>query len=249
MCFSYELKPYFLVKRNKPLLNLVFVEINLPFQPLDIVDITLLAEKLEKTTPFNEFTDHIAIWQVKLSDEETATFFQYRPDFPYLSVRQDFLDSLVSKINEPFKLVIIGDAGFNCSAELSSPNQTSLIFLNKQQYPQDEIFSRSFLHEFGHSLGLRDEGEYSHKSEAGPPNCAQTKEDAVSWWGGLVGKEKGVNYFGGCCGSRNYIRPTVQSVMNDFKKSGDYGVVNVRYLREALEGYSKNRFISEGIEE
>ncbi|MFA5272259.1 MAG: hypothetical protein WC412_08020 [Candidatus Omnitrophota bacterium] len=203
----------------------------------NIEDMVLLTKRLETTIPFNEFSNAIATWQIELSTEEVSMFFKHRDDFPYLSVRQDFLDSLRARIKQPFKLVIIDNAGSVACAEISSINQISLIILNKKQYSQKEIFSKVFLHELGHALGLRDEGERSYFCEPGPPNCAATKKEAISWWGDLVGKNYEVSYFGGCCGSRKNIRPTSNSLMKDYKKSDNYGVVNERYLRGILSRY------------
>jgi len=44
-----------------------------------------------------------------------------------------------------------------------------------------------------------------------------------------------VRYVRGCCGNRNYIRPTTASLMNDPDKAGDFGPVNERYIRTALQ--------------
>lgn len=221
-------------KNNKKLLNLVFVEINSSFQQPTIADIAVLTKKFKATPPFNEFSDDIAIWQVELSNKEALSFFKHRNGFPYLSVRQDFLNRLGSRIKQPFKLVVIDNAGSVACAEISSINQTSLIILDKRQYLEKEMFSRVFLHELGHALGLRDEGKLSYSCTPGPPNCAATKEEAVSWWGDLVAKNSEVSYFSGCCGSIKNIRPTSNSLMKDYKKSNSYGAVNERFLREVF---------------
>lgn len=222
---------------TKKTLNLVFVQINSSYSKQNIEELPGLIQKLKATVPFNEFNDAIAVWQLELSDKEVKAFFRHRDVFPYLSVRQDFLSDLEKRIGQPFKLVIIYDSGSVASAEISSIDKTSLIILSKTKNTQ-EIFLKKFLHELGHSLGLRDEGAHSYPCKPGPPNCAKTKEEAVRWWGDLVGRDN-VSYFAGCCGNGQYIRPTAQSLMNDIRKSDNYGLVNERYLRHVLESYTK----------
>jgi len=49
-------------------------------------------------------------------------------------------------------------------------------------------------------------------------------------------REKFVGYINGCCGNKDYIRPTIASFMNDPDQANDFGPVNERYLRKVLEG-------------
>jgi len=50
----------------------------------------------------------------------------------------------------------------------------------------------------------------------------------------LVTENDRVGYIFGCCGNKDYIRPTIASLMNDFRKAEDFGPVNQRHLRREL---------------
>ncbi len=121
-------------------------------------------------------------------------------------------------------------------AQLSDIQKTSIIVLGKKRYLSEESFAKGFLHEFGHALGLREESMgYQKFPLPGYPNCATTREDAVSWWGDLAEHNDRVTYFAGCSGNKDYLRPTSVSLMNDPDKAEDFGPVNERYLRQQLE--------------
>ena len=66
------------------------------------------------------------------------------------------------------------------------------------------------------------------------PIARQPKKRPRNGGGDLVGQGTRVNYIFGCCGNKNYIRPTIASLMNDPDKAEDFGPVNERYLRQVL---------------
>ena len=84
------------------------------------------------------------------------------------------------------------------------------------------------------SLGLRDECTRCKTGNAGPPNCAHSKEEAIDWWADLTELYPEVNYYPGCCGKKDYFRPTNRSLMNNAAQSSVYGPVNERFLRNTL---------------
>lgn len=195
---------------------------------------SFLIQRLKKTSPFEEVSEKIGFYYIDLKQEEKSIFKETN-SFPPLKVRRDFLDGISSYLKSEYKLIIIDALGSVSCAELSSIDKLSLIILGKARYAQSGSFVKGFLHELGHSLGLRDECvDCSQPSLAGEPNCATNKEEAQKWWGDLVGKSAEVNYIRGCCGNKNYIRPTIASLMNDPDKAKDFGPVNERYLRELL---------------
>ena len=198
-------------------------------------DVDILTRRLFKTKPFSEFEGEIAFSYLELSPEEEKSFFKPVAAFPPLLARQDFLDGLGAKLGAAYKLVIIdAKSGISC-AELSRIDKTSLLIIGRARYNSANSFAKGFLHELGHSLGLREEFiNASYSPEPGYPNCAVTKKEAQEWWGDLVGRDSRVNYISGCCGNRSYIRPTIASLMNDADKAEDYGPVNERYLRKIL---------------
>ena len=216
--------------------NFVFLPLNYVDKQYFLRDTEILLEGLTKTKPFDEFTDAFGVWQVKLVKEEEKVLFKETEGIPPLKVRQEFLDNISSQLKSNYKLIIIDAKGGTSCAELSSIDKLSLIILGKRRYRDSNSFAKGFLHELGHSLGLRDEClDCGEVCPPGPPNCATTKEEAERWWGDLVGKLARVNYIRGCCGNKDYIRPTIASIMNDADKSSDFGPVNERYLRGVLE--------------
>ncbi len=186
--------------------------------------------------PFNEFYDKISVYYISLTREEERTYFRESQGLPPVKVRRDFLDTLSAKIT-PYKLVIIDYTGSVSCAELSKIDKVSLIILGRHRYLSLMELSRGFLHELGHSLGLRDECVECAKGPPGYPNCAPDMDKAKEWWGDMVGKVKGVRFIQGCCGDWNCIRPTPSSLMNDARWAGDFGPVNERYLRRELSRF------------
>lgn len=193
-----------------------------------------MKKKLFFTKPFDEFKDFVSIFYIATDKKEAEQYFKPAQGTPPLNVRIDLLNS-ISKTFGVYKLIIIDAEGSVSCAELSSIDKLSLIILGRKRYENEGSFAKGFLHELGHSLGLRD--EYAGGSQLcspGPPNCSAIKKEAEEWWGDLVGKDSRANYFSGCCGNKDYIRPTVASLMNDPDKAEDFGPVNERYLRKAF---------------
>lgn len=237
-CFAYSVEPY----RKEPVtearvrLNLIFCSLNYQNSQDFQKDTEALIQRLKQTKPFDESND-FGLWYVKILREEEGEIFKRTSDFPPLKVRKDFLGDIFAKLKANYKLIIIDAQGSLSCAELSSVDEMSLIILGKSRYKDANSFAKGFLHELGHSLGLRDECvDCQQLSSAGYPNCASSKEEAERFWGDLIGKDSRVNYISGCCGNKNYIRPTIASLMNDSDKAEDFGPVNERYLREMLEG-------------
>ncbi|MBU4252641.1 MAG: hypothetical protein KKC39_00875 [Candidatus Omnitrophica bacterium] len=236
-CFAYDIEHY----PGKPdlssqgILNLVFCSLNYKDAADFAKDREILIQRLKKTKPFDEY-NNLKFWYINLSRKEESKVFKPASVFPFLTVRKDFLADILAKLKGVYKLIIIDASAGVFAAELSSPDRVSLIILSSARYRGKDSFARSFLHELGHSLGLRDEGLNSEAALClpGPPNCAPTKKEAEEWWGDLAGKEPRVNYISGCSGNKNYIRPTIASLMNNPEKANDFGPVNERYLRKEL---------------
>jgi hypothetical protein len=240
--FSYTIKPIkkLFPSREKPHLCLIFAPLGYESKNIFLADVRVLKQTLTTNFPFSEFQNRIRLFSVEMSAKEQQDVFKEKDTFPYLSVRMDFLESLFNEVEGNFKLLILDYKGSTSTAELSSIEKTSLIILGRQHYRSHALFAKGFLHELGHSLGLRDE-RISHcpGCENGPPNCAPSKEKAQEWWGDMVGKVAHVRYVQGCCGNRDYVRPTIASLMNDIEKAETFGPVNERYLRNQLEKYLK----------
>ncbi len=192
----------------------------------------ILVDRLAATAPFSSHMQAIDLYRIVLSPEEVDTIFKLVPGLPPMKVHRDFLDRIASELKRPFKLVITDATGGTSIAELSTPQAMSLVILGRNRYRSAAGFSKGFMHELGHALGLRDERPDSNGaiSPPGPPNCAATREDAKAWWGDLASPNGRVGYIEGCGGNMNYTRPTIASYMNDPDKAGDFGPVNERYL-------------------
>jgi hypothetical protein len=238
-CFSFQIDPYQGSKES--LLNLVFCPVNYQEEKMFIQDREAIVAGVMKTAPFSEFTDRIGFFSLDLSPEEQKRFFEVVQGMPPLKIRQDLFDKIGSSFKGAYKLVVIdAQGGWSC-AELSQARKTSVLIIGRMRYKEGDSFIKGFLHELGHSLGLRDEcPDCSRLSSPGFPNCAVNKADAVKYWGDLAEKNTGVNYIAGCCGNRNFIRPTLGSLMNNADKAGDYGPVNERYIRGELAQYPKS---------
>lgn len=234
-CFAYDIESYSgqIPEQPEVVFNLVFCPLNYRDREGFLEDINILIQRLSRIRPFNEFIERVGLYRINLSREEENLIFKGAQGLPPLKIRQDFLDGILATLESEYKLIVI-DAGSSVScAELSSPDKLSLIILGKARYKDKDSFAKGFLHELGHSLGLRDECvDCAQLSLAGPPNCAATKKEAQEWWGDLVGKVAGVNYIRGCCGNKDYIRPVITSFMNDADKAEDFGPVNEQYLRQ-----------------
>ncbi|MFA5063828.1 MAG: hypothetical protein WC578_07195 [Candidatus Omnitrophota bacterium] len=234
---AYDIKPYV----NEPAfkadarLTAVFCPLNYPDQESFQEDIQVLIKSLRKVKPFNEL-NNISFYYINLSKEEAGVVFKPSQDFPPIRVRKDFINSLSSKLKSTYKLVILDAQGSVSCAELFSIDKLSLIIIGRNRYKDNNSFVKGFLHELGHSLGLRDESPNSEAAFClpGPPNCAVTQEEAERLWGDLTGKGERAGYFSGCCGNKNYFRPTVASLMNNPDEASDFGPVNERFLRKAL---------------
>ncbi len=236
--FSYEIEPLGKkpLPKEKSAFNLVFCPLNYPDKEAFQKDPRSLIVRFKETKPFDEFNASFAFWQVDLTGAEAAQVFKLTQDFPPLKVRNDFLAGISDKLKGVYKLVIIDAKGFVSCAELSEAGKDSLIIIGRKSYIDDNDFAKGFLHELGHSFGLRDECvNCRQRSSSGYPNCASSAEEAQKWWGDLVVEGGRVGYISGCCGNEGYIRPTIASLMNDFRRADDFGPVNERYLREALK--------------
>jgi len=230
---AFEVDPY--QKEDNSGLNLIFLPLNYSKKSDFTLDFERIAVRLKKTLPFSEFADKISLYQVDISPEEEKLFVKETQGFPPLVIRRDLLQNISHSLQSSYKLVVVDAKGGVSCAELSDLARVSLIIVGRSRYSSADSFVQGFLHELGHSLGLRDECVNCRQlSGPGYPNCAANKEDAVKYWGDLAVKDNGVNFIAGCCGNRKYIRPTLGSLMNDADKAGDYGAVNERYLRQVL---------------
>jgi hypothetical protein len=234
--FGYDIGPYAGESSSEgKSLNLVFCSLDYPNDGDFLKDIETLIQRLKMTKPFDEF-NNLKVWYIALSKQEESEIFKPTQGLPPLEVCLNFINSISANLNSNYKLVIIDSLGSVSCAELALPDRISLIILGKNRYRDKDSFTKGFLHELGHSLGLHDESPNSEAALClpGPPNCAPTKEEAQRLWGDLTARGERVGYFSGCCGDKNYFRPTIASLMNNPDEASDFGPANERYIRDAL---------------
>jgi hypothetical protein len=235
VCFSYTIDAWQFNSspRDKPQLNLVFVPLYYPESEIFLKDINGLVKKISAVVPFNEFVDSIAFWKINLSAQEQDLLFKETEAEPYIAVDKNFTENIPQYLGQACKLIIIDYRHSYSRAQFSAFNETSIVLLGRRRYREESDFRKGFLHELGHSLGLQNECIRCQESDPGPPNCAPSKQVAQQWWGDLIEtKTPKVRYVNGCCGKKEYIRPTIASLMNDTSRASTYGPVNERYLRQ-----------------
>ncbi|MCM8789908.1 MAG: hypothetical protein NC916_02675 [Candidatus Omnitrophica bacterium] len=214
-------------------LKLVFAALNYKEKSDFSQDVQTLIQRLKITPPFNEFSG-VRFFRLELSPEEEKAFFLKKPEFPFLRVSFALVKAL-KEILGPYKLVMMDKSSGVSAAELSDINHISFIILGRKRYPKRSGLGKGFMHELGHSLGLRDERPSSFcPLIPGPPNCAADLETAKEWWGDLAGEFRQVGFFAVSDGKNTYIIPTQRSLMNDPQETRFFGPVNERYLRQQL---------------
>ena len=221
-------------QKNQITLNIVFLPLNYQRKDNFKKDTSLIISRLKITSPFNQFRG-FRFYLLNITSKEKGILFKKCKKFPYLEVRNDLIRDIRNKLNGTYKLAILDKGGNTSAAEISKANEISLIILGRNSYGKKNRLSKAFLHEFGHSLGLREENPSSSQPIiAGPPNCAPDKETAVKWWGNIAKTREGVDYFKMQSGEKVFIKPTRRSIMNNPFISCGYGPVNERYLRREL---------------
>lgn len=170
--------------------------------------------------------------------------------------------SLIPEINKlgikNFKLVVLSPLNFVPNATVARGKNSALYLPAYQgvltRTELDTFLSRFFLHELGHSLGLRDEYARQRPEEAiidansatapssnvayqaAQPNCAIDRATAEQWWGAYItAKVPGVGLYSGCAGKTAYYYPVQNTLMSDDPQIATYGRVSEDYLRGALD--------------
>jgi len=226
-------------------LHLVFTPLNYQ-DPSDFIkDREILVERLLKTAPFSEFPSKLRIWDLRLAETQTGEVFVPIDVFPYVRVDPKVIKKIYEQVGANYKLILLNQTESTAAAEFSTPEATSVIVLGRRHFNTDFYFSSAFLHELGHSLGLRDETSKNdaRACEPGYPNCATSKDEAERWWGKWAGKNPQVGFFKGCCGREEYFKPTAVSLMNDIYHSSNFGPVNEEYLRRVLSSLLRSEFL------
>lgn len=159
----------------------------------------------------------------------------------------------INKLNiEHFKLVILSPKDFVPNAKVTRGKNSALYLPAHQGVLTEEelnvFLTRFFLHEIGHTFGLRDEyafersGSQNYEAvsdnvayQAARPNCAPDRKTAETWWGSYAKAIDKVDYQAGCAGNKTFYYPQSDTVMSANPQDADYGKVSEDYLRGALD--------------
>ncbi len=170
--------------------------------------------------------------------------------------------SLIPQINKlgitHFKLVVLSPLNFVPNATVAR-GKNSVLYMPTYQgvltaTELDTFLSRFFLHELGHSFGLRDEYAFQRKQsgvidsaaanatsssvayQPAQPNCAPDEATAQKWWGAYIAANvPGVGLQPGCAGKPTYYFPQTGTLMSDNPQVATYGRVSEDYLRGSLD--------------
>lgn len=169
--------------------------------------------------------------------------------------------SLINEVNalgiERFKLAVISPLNFVPNAKVARGKNSAFYLSTYQgaltQTELDQFVTTYFMHELGHSLGLRDEYIRDRPEKAigdsqaaaalssniafqpAQPNCAPDEATAKKWWGGYIdAKVADVGYFKGCAGRADYVFPQQSTLMSDDPTMESYGRVSEDYMRGVL---------------
>ncbi len=99
----------------------------------------------------------------------------------------------------------------------------------------------TFAHEAGHTFGLSD--EYTERGRGDRPgnrNCVNTRQEAQTMWGALMG-QRGTGMYSGCSYTEDNFRSQYNSMMRHHYESGPpggFGPVNERHIRKVLMNFS-----------
>jgi|GEM_PF-1886992 len=227
-------------------LNLIFFADKYPSWEEFEQDINSLMSVLKKIEPWQTYNQYNIfkinpkkndICYIKIKDERK----------PVLRCKEDINNYLNNLSLERFKLVVLSRREFQSWANLVRMDNGGIFFsmpILLENNLEKAVHGLLFAHLFGHSFGLKDEEIYVLARAGGAPhtpdgpNCAPDKETAKKMWGDLAGQfPETVGYFKGCCGNRDYIKPTKASIMNlnnTAEISYEYGPVSEMYLQKIL---------------
>lgn len=233
--------------------NIIFFYDGYQNQQDALLDIKVMQETLKSVEPFASLQDIIT---TKTMTSEGQKCQVQSGAKKLLVCDKEFVQSFNRLGIEHFKLVVLSPLDFVPAATIAR-GKNSAIYIStfKEVLTHGELnkfIGRFFIHELGHSLGLRD--EYSRQRPAASiidkelalalssnkayqpaaPNCAPDEATAKSWWGEYIGVFKGVDIYPGCAGRDTYFYPQKGTLMSDNPQKEEFGRVSEDYLRGAI---------------
>lgn len=240
--------------------NIIFFYDGYDNQKDALLDIKVLEEALDLVEPFASLKEIIAF---KIFTTEGQKCHVERGAKKILKCDKELVDSFNRLGIDHFKLVILSPLEFVPAATVVR-GKNSAIYLPTFQgaltrAELNQFLGRFFVHELGHSLGLRDEYTRDRPQEAivdpeaaaapssnrayqpAKPNCAPDEATARNWWGEYLGVVEGVDIIPGCAGRDSYFYPQKGTLMSDNPEMESFGQVSEDYLRGVLSCFFGNK--------
>lgn len=233
--------------------NIIFFYDGYDDQKDALLYIKVMQEALDLVEPFKSLSGHIAF---KIFTTEGQKCHVEAGAKKILKCDQEMVESFNRLGIERFKLVVLSPLDFVPNAKVARGKNSAIYMPTFQgaltQQELNRWLGQFFMHELGHSLGLRDEYSRQRPAESiidkesadqlssniayrpAKPNCAPDKETAKTWWGDYVGVFAGVDFYSGCAGRDTYYFPQENTLMSANPTTETFGQVSEDYLRGAI---------------
>jgi len=233
--------------------NIIFFYDGYQDQKDALLYIKVMQEALNIVEPYKSLKDFMAF---KIFTTEGQKCKVERTVKKILKCDRELVESFNRLGIERFKLVVLSPLDFVPAAGIARGKNSAIYIPTFQgaltREELNQFIGRFFIHELGHSLGLRDEYSRDRPQEAivdpeaanalssnrayqpAKPNCAPDEATAREWWGGYMGVFEEVDIFPGCAGRNTYFYPQKGTLMSDLPEKEEYGKVSEDYLRGAI---------------
>jgi hypothetical protein len=167
-----------------------------------------------------------------------------------LYCQEKLFESIKNQKIGHYKIIVLSPLDFISSSDYAR-GKNSIIYISTFKGQLTDAKLRQwvgilFAQELGHALGLSYEyfgkkpSSYITNDTYGLPNCAKNKDTASKWWGDFLAQNSQIGYFKGCGNGDSYIYPEKNTLMSNFPKKDNYGLVSEKYLENVLSCFYKN---------
>lgn len=245
-------------------LTIVFFYDGYSDQDLALRHIKIVREALNIVEPFAS-SPHVAT-KIFTTPEKRCKAIKQGPK-TFLDCDRKLVESFNALGIEHFKLVVLSPEEFVPVAKVARGKNSAIYIPTTNRTEQSDGFNKwlgqIFMHELGHSLGLRDEYarerpeehildiEAYDKESSNPgfrpakPNCAPDQQTAKAWWKDYLTSEATssglLGIFPGCAGRNDYFYPVKGTLMTVNAAQESYGIVSEEYLRASLDCFYANK--------
>lgn len=183
--------------------------------------------------PFSEYRDRFNIWTYNAGDA-IADYDDPREGRGLKPDSKAIFDEVVPFAD--YKTVLAkGDMG---RSGFAHPGQNECWVDDVSRNTEQDEGAKGFLHEFGHAFANLSDEYFPEEgdSDAGDPNCAETRAEAEEKWGDVAAEYNDVGFYEGCGHDPNDWRPHESSIMGN-GGTRSYGRVNERAILDELAKY------------